>query len=146
AFPGGGACAWICFINLPVGVVAVALAIRLLPSLKPERRERMDVLGVVLLSGGLAVFLYGLAEVGRRGSLTAAVPVTALMVGLALVGAFVWHALRSDNPLLDVRLFAQRNFGAAAATNLLLGVALFRVALLLPLYFQIVRARRPRAT
>ena len=146
AILAGASWRWIFFINLPIGVVAIALAIRLLPSLKPERRERLDVLGVVLLSGGLAVFLYGLAEVGRRGSLTAAVPVTALTVGLALVGAFVWHALRSDNPLLDVRLFAQRNFGAAAVTNLLLGVALFGVVLLLPLYFQIVRGRGPLAT
>ena len=53
-------------------------------------------------------------------------------VSLALVAGFVWHALRTEDPLLDGRLFAQRGFGSAAATNFLLGVALFGVALLLP--------------
>jgi EmrB/QacA subfamily drug resistance transporter len=146
AILAGASWRWIFFINLPVGALAIALAIRLLPSVKPERRERLDALGLVLLSGGLAIFLYGLAEVGRRGSITAAVPATALAVGLALVAGFVWHALRTEDPLLDVRLFAQRGFGSAAATNFLLGVALFGVALLLPLYFQIVRGRGPLAT
>ncbi|MFD0345343.1 MFS transporter [Kitasatospora aburaviensis] len=59
---------------------------------------------------------------------------------------FVVHALRAPNPLIDVRLFARRGFGAAAATNLVLGTALFGVALLLPLYFQLVRGLTPLET
>ena len=51
-----------------------------------------------------------------------------LLAGLALVALFVWHALRTAHPLIDVRLFTQRGFATAAATNLVLGVALFGVA------------------
>jgi MFS family permease len=90
--------------------------------------------------------VYGLAEVGQSGSVVAAVPLTGLVAGLGLVSLFVGHALRREGALIDVRLFARRGFGVAAATNLVLGVALFGVALLLPLYFQIVRGRTPLQT
>lgn len=137
---------WIFFVNLPVGAVALALAVVLLPSLPHRSRQRLDALGLVLLSGGTAVFIYGLAQAGAHGTLGAPAPLIALLLGAGLVGTFVGHALRAPAPLLDVRLFARRGFGTAAATNLVLGVALFGVALLLPLYFQIVRGRGPLAT
>jgi EmrB/QacA subfamily drug resistance transporter len=137
---------WIFFVNLPVGAVALALAARLLPSEPPGRAPRLDGLGLALLSGGLAVLVYGLAQVGQRGSIDAAVPLAALAGGAVLLALFVVHALTSTDPLLDVRLFARRGFAAAAATNLVLGVALFGVALLLPLYFELVRGRSPLQT
>jgi EmrB/QacA subfamily drug resistance transporter len=137
---------WIFFVNLPVAAVAFLLAIKRLPRVPPRGDERLDVLGAVLLPGGIALFLWGLADVGRHGTLTVGRPVALLLVGLALVASFVVHALRTSNPLLDVRLFAKRGFGAAAATNLTLGIALFGVALLLPLYFQILRGRTPLET
>jgi EmrB/QacA subfamily drug resistance transporter len=146
AIIGAASWRWIFFVNLPVGVAAFLLAVRLLPSVQSRREERLDVRGVALLSGGLALFLYGLAEVGAHGTFRAPVPLTALAAGLALVAGFVLHALRASNPLIDVRLFARRGFATAAATNLVLGVALFGVALLLPLYFQIVRERTPLET
>jgi MFS family permease len=69
-----------------------------------------------------------------------------MLAGVCLVAAFVFYARRTEAPLLDVRLFAQRGFGSAAATNFVLGISLFGVALLLALYFQIVRGRGPLAT
>ncbi len=137
---------WIFFVNLPVSAVAFLLAIKLLPRVPRRGEHKLDLLGAILLPSGIALFLWGLAEVGAQGTLTAATPLTALLVGLALVASFVTHALRSANPLLDVRLFARRRFAAAAATNLTLGVALFGVALLLPLYFQLIRGRSPLET
>ena len=137
---------WIFFVNLPVSAVAFLLAIRLLPR-PPRRAERkLDLLGAILLPIGIASFLWGLAELGQKATLTAWAPLTALLVGLALVVGFVVHALRSPDPLIDVRLFRRRGFASAAATNLMLGVALFGVALLLPLYFQIIRERSPLET
>ena len=146
AIVGAASWRWIFFVNLPVGVLAVALAVRLLPAVPPRRQERLDALGLGLLSGGIAVFLYGLAEIARTGSIADPASLPALLGGIALVAAFGWHALRTENPLLDLRLFVHRGFAAAAATNLVLGVALFGVALLLPLYFQIVRGRGPLET
>jgi EmrB/QacA subfamily drug resistance transporter len=137
---------WIFFVNLPVAAVAFALAMKLLPRVPPRGGQPLDALGAILLPGGIALFLWGLAEVGRNGTLAAGWPPTALLVGIVSVAAFVVHALRTSNPLIDVRLFGKRGFAAAAGTNLLLGIALFGVALLLPLYFQIIRGRTPLET
>src|ERR671930_2271062 len=65
---------WIFFVNLPVAAVAFLLAIKLLPSAPGRGQERLDALGAVLLPGGTALFLWGLAEVGQTGTLTAAWP------------------------------------------------------------------------
>jgi EmrB/QacA subfamily drug resistance transporter len=146
AIVGGASWRWIFFVNLPVGAVALALAVWLLPSAPRRQGERLDALGLVLLSGGIALFLYGLAEVGTRGTIADPTPLAAVLTGLSLVAAFCWHALRISNPLIDLHLFASRGFATAAAANLVLGIALFGVALLLPLYFQIVRGRDPLET
>jgi EmrB/QacA subfamily drug resistance transporter len=143
---GAASWRWIFFVNLPVGALAILLAVRLLPPTPRRRSHGLDALGLALLSGGIAIFVYGLAEVGQKGRATAALPLGMLLAGATLIALFVVHALRGRNPLLDVRLFARRGFGTAAATNLVLGVALFGVALLLPLYFQIVRGESPLRT
>jgi EmrB/QacA subfamily drug resistance transporter len=140
---------WIFFVNLPVGVAALALAWWLLPAgpaAPAGRRAPLDTRGLVLASGGIAALLYGLGRVGSGGAGHAVLPAVAIVTGLAALAAFGIHALRAQHPLIDVRLFARRGFAAAALTNLVLGMALFGVALLLPLYFEIVRGRTPLQT
>jgi MFS family permease len=107
-----------------------------------RRPAKLDLAGLALLSGGIAVFLYGLAKAGDGGM----APVAAMAAGLALVAAFCWYALRAREPLLDIRLLRRRGFAAATAANLVLGIALFGVALLLPLYLEIIRGRTPLQT
>ena len=137
---------WIFFVNLPVGALALALALWLLPSVPPRPTERLDTLGLALLSGGIVLFVYGLATMGSSGTVSDPTALAAMAAGLVLVGGFWWHALRASNPLIDVRLFAQRGFATAAVATLVLGVALFGAMLLLPLYFQIVRGQSPLDT
>jgi EmrB/QacA subfamily drug resistance transporter len=146
AIVGSASWRWIFLVNLPVGAVALALAWRLLPSVPARRRVRLDTRGLVLLSGGIAVFLYGLARIGSGGAIGGPLPLAAIAAGLALVAAFGIHAVRAPHPLIDVRLFTRRGFSSAALTNLVLGIALFGVALLLPLYFEIIRGRTPLQT
>ena len=135
---------WIFFINLPVGVAAVVAAQRLLPAAKPQLGQRLDLRGLALLSPGIAILLYGLAEAGNHGGFGNARTIAAASIGLALVGSFVWHAgVRGKDALIDPSLFVRRGFAAAAATNLLLGIALFGSLILLPLYYQLVRHESP---
>jgi EmrB/QacA subfamily drug resistance transporter len=136
---------WIFFVNLPVGAIAWALAAWLLPAVPGRRGTPLDVRGLVLLSGGIALFLYGLAEV-TSGAIGGPVPLAAIAAGLASAAAFCIHAVRTPRPLIDLRLFRRRGFVAASLTNLVLGIALFGVALLLPLYFELVRGRTPLET
>src|SRR5215471_9695861 len=137
----GASWRWIFFVNVPVGAAALALALWLLPD-TPRRPAKLDLPGLALLSGGIAVFLYGLAKIGDGGT----VPMAAMVAGLALVAGFCWYALRARQPLLDIRLLRRRGFAAGAAANLMLGIALFGIALLLPLYLEIIRGRTPLQT
>ena len=130
---------WIFFINIPVGIVTVALAWKLLPIGRAEAAGKLDVPGLVLLATGLPALTYGLAKAGSGagfGSVQALGPIAA---GIVLTGVFVFHSLRSENPLLNVRLYANRAFAAASATTFFLGASLFGAMILLPLYFQVVR-------
>jgi EmrB/QacA subfamily drug resistance transporter len=130
---------WIFFINIPIGIAALLLSLRVLPRDETSRHERFDALGLGLLSPGLALFIYGLAKSsGGNGFASSEVLVPGL-IGVALLVAFVLHALRTTDPLIDVRLFTNRTFAAASATLVLFAIAVFGSFLLLPLYFQTVR-------
>ena len=138
---------WIFFVNLPIAVAAIVLAWRLLPEAAPRLGRRLDVLGLALLAPGIAIFLYGMSQASAAGGFGGPRTLTGVVLGLALVAAFAWHAWRrGDASLLDIRLFARRGFAAAAGTNLLVGIALFGALILLPLYFQLVRGETPLAT
>jgi EmrB/QacA subfamily drug resistance transporter len=146
ALVAAGSWRWIFVVNAPVGVVALVMAIRLLPATPGSRDAQLDRRGLMLLPTGLAALVYGLADASAHGSLLATRPALAALIGVALVSLYVGHALRSTRALVDVRLFARRGFASAAATNLVLGIALFAVMLLLPLYLQGVRGLSPLHT
>jgi EmrB/QacA subfamily drug resistance transporter len=138
---------WIFYVNLPVGLVALAFAWRLLPSQAPRRGKRLDALGLALLSPGLAIFVYGMSEAGAGGGFGTGRVVGGIAVGLTLVALFVAHAWRrGSDALIDVSLFARRGFAAAAGATLFIGIALFGALLMLPLYYQLVRGESPLAT
>ena len=138
---------WIFFVNLPVGMLAVLLALRLLPEAVPRLGRRLDLRGLVVLSPGLAIFVYGMSEAAGAGGFGSGRTIAGIAVGLALVGLFAVHALRRGaDALIDVSLFARRGFAAAAGTNLFVGIALFGALILLPLYYQVVRGESPLAT
>jgi EmrB/QacA subfamily drug resistance transporter len=151
AIIGAASWRWIFFINLPVGLAAVVAALRLLPAGSgsgpgagsrsgARGGPRLDVRGLLLLSPGIAVFLYGMSEAGGHGGFGSPRTSVAVLAGLALIGLFFWHAaVRGGRALIDVSLLRRRGFGAAAAVNLLLMVALFGSLILIPLYYQQVR-------
>ena len=141
AIIGAASWRWIFFINLPVGLAAVVAALRLLPAGSGARGGlRLDVRGLLLLSPGIAVFLYGMSEAGGHGGFGSPRTSVLVLAGLALIGLFFWHAVaRGGHALIDVSLLRRRGFGAAAAVNLLLMVALFGSLILIPLYYQQVR-------
>ncbi len=130
---------WIFFINVPIGILALASAQRILPRDVPEREQRLDYPGLLLLSPGLALFIYGLAESNSAGGFASAQVLLPMLVGLALLGGFCWHALRTAQPLIDLRLFANRAFATSSMTLVLVAISVFGTFLLLPLYFQAVR-------
>ena len=131
---------WIFYVNVPVGALAVAAGLRALPAPAAGGAARpLDVRGLALMVTGLPLLTYGLAEVGTTGGVGSAKVLVPCLAGLALIGAFAWHALRARAPLLELRLYRRATFSSASATMFLLGAALFGGMILLPLYWQQVR-------
>ena len=129
---------WIFFINLPIGIVAFILALIVLEPDQPQPAHRLDWVGMLLLSPGLAVFIFGLAESSTYGfgSVRSWGPTLA---GVVLIAAWFIHSWRTPNPLIDLRTFAHTRAGAAAGTFLLFAISVFGTMLLVPLYYQAVR-------
>jgi EmrB/QacA subfamily drug resistance transporter len=132
---------WIFFVNIPIGIVAVAAAVRVLPSTSAKRgvAGSLDALGLVLMTTGSVLLTYGLAEVGSTGSFTAAQVLIPCAAGVALIVGFVLHALRVPRPLLDIRLYKKTTFASASFAMFCLGAALFGGMILLPYYWQAIR-------
>jgi EmrB/QacA subfamily drug resistance transporter len=130
---------WIFFINVPIGILALILSARILPRDVPAHEQRLDFVDLLLLSPGLALLIYGLAETNSAGGFGAAKVLGPLLAGVALLAGFVWHALRARDPLVDLRLFRDRTFATSSLTLILVAISVFGTFLLLPLYFQAVR-------
>jgi EmrB/QacA subfamily drug resistance transporter len=134
---------WIFYINVPIGIITLILSARYLSEREPTVRTSFDGLGFCLLSPGLAALVYALSEVGVTGSFTSTPVVVSFVLGLGLMTAFVLHALRIPNPLLQLRLFKNRNFTIANICMFIMGATLFGSMFLLPLYYQIARGQSP---
>ena len=130
---------WIFLINVPIGIIAFAAAFFILPSDKPTPSESFDFLGMLMLSPGLALFLFGVSSIPAMGTVASARVLIPAAIGLVLVALFVPHALRAKHPLIDLHLFRNRNLTVAVITMTLFCIAFFGAGLLFPSYFLQVR-------
>jgi EmrB/QacA subfamily drug resistance transporter len=138
---------WIFFVNLPFGLVAVPLALWLLPRAQsagaPPAGSRLpDVPGLLLISAGLVAATYGLASAGSQ-TIRVVLPIVA---GVVLLAVFVVRSARIARPLLDVRLYKNQAYAASSLVNFALGATVFGAMILMPLYYQSVRHLDPVAT
>ena len=134
---------WIFFVNVPVGLLAIAFAWKVLPPDAPTTQRRLDLIGLALLSPGLALLLSGLVGLayGDREA-----PFS-LAASVALIAGYVGHAVRKPaEALIDLRLFRGRIFRAAAATQFLSHAINFGGQFMMPLYFLQVRDLSPGQT
>jgi EmrB/QacA subfamily drug resistance transporter len=137
---------WIFYINLPLGILALVMSLRILPTDVPAPAHKLDWLGLGLLSPGLALIIYGLAQSSTAGGFGHAKVLVPALVGLALFAGFVRHALRAETPLIDLKLFQNRTFAASSITLMLMIISVFGGMLLLPLYLQAVRGESAMST
>jgi MFS transporter, DHA2 family, multidrug resistance protein len=125
-------------INLPVVALAFIAVTILLPETRSRIRQRIDVIGVALSSGGLALLTYGVINAGERGSSDSAALVEMVGGGLALTAFVLWER-RVAAPLVDLRLFQARAFTWGAILSSFVSFAMFGLLFAAPLYFQVVR-------
>jgi EmrB/QacA subfamily drug resistance transporter len=121
---------WVFYVNLPVGVFAVAAAAWFLPGDElPADRRPFDLLGFLLLSPGLVALLYGLERATRGHGLGP------LVAGATLLAGFIVHARRArSSALIDLQLFESGLFANAAVTQFLSNGMLYANQFLVPLY------------
>ena len=130
---------WIFFINVPVGIIALILGAKVIPATMPhDKPAGFDKAGALLIFTGLAALLFAVSEGQTLGWNSPAI-IGALALAIITLGYFVWHELKAADPLLELRLFKNRNF---LFTNLIMSLVFFSFAginYLLPFYLQYVK-------
>jgi EmrB/QacA subfamily drug resistance transporter len=132
---------WIFFVNVPVGIVATFLAVRLLSSSK-GRPQHFDVGGAVLLGVGLGLLTLGLSF-GQEWGWTSLPLLASLLVAVCALVALVVLERRVDQPNIDLKLITCRPFAAAVISLILSFLGLFAVGFLMPFYFENQRGFSP---
>jgi EmrB/QacA subfamily drug resistance transporter len=132
---------WIFWLNVPIGAALVPLARRQLAESFGEA-QRLDVRGLLLASSGLFGVVYGLVRSQSIGWGAAEVLIP-LAVGVALVVAFIRHELRTEEPMLPMRFFADRGFAVTNVVSLAMYFGMFGSIFFLSQFLQNVLGNTP---
>jgi EmrB/QacA subfamily drug resistance transporter len=136
---------WIFYINVPVGLAALALTPLLLTESRDARVKTFDAAGAVLVTGGLVTLVYAITQANSYG--WGSFETIGLFVGAgALLAAFVAWESRVKEPLMPFSIFRVRTVSAANIAGLILGTVTFSMFLMLTLYMQQVLGYSPMKT
>jgi EmrB/QacA subfamily drug resistance transporter len=134
---------WIFLINVPIGAVALVYASFALAKDSPQPSESFDFVGMLMMSPGLALFLYGVSSIPGEGGFGHTKVLLPGLAGLALMAAFVRYSFIPRHPLLDLRLFRNRNLTVSVTTMFIFAAAFFGGLLLVPQFLQQVQGESP---
>jgi EmrB/QacA subfamily drug resistance transporter len=135
---------WVLFVNVPIGLVVIALTLRVLPE-TPRRTGRFDIAGALTSTVGMGALVYGFvhaATAGWHGTET----LVAFGLGVVLLAAFVFIELRASSPITPLRLFADRSRSASYLARLLLVAGMMGMFFFLTQFLQGVLGYSPLKT
>ncbi|MBV9944037.1 MAG: DHA2 family efflux MFS transporter permease subunit [Solirubrobacterales bacterium] len=135
---------WIFWINVPIGLVSVLLGLRVLPETHGAP-ERLDLVGVVLVTAGVVALVWSLTRANNVGWTSAQI-IGGLAGGSVLLAAFLWWERRATEPIVPLRLFASREFAIGNLTTYFLHGATFAAAFFITQEFQLAREYSPLGT
>lgn len=132
---------WVFYVNIPICTAALILAIWHLPKdSAPTKTQKLDVIGLLLLTPPIILVIYGLTLVSDYKGFFNQHVMLPIGVGIIMLILFCMHALKKkSNAIINILLFKNRSFTASSCLLFLLGLTTFGGMLLLPLYFQQVR-------
>ncbi|MEK4670073.1 MDR family MFS transporter [Niallia sp. FSL R7-0271] len=133
---------WIFYINVPVGLLALFMAGRYLPKVKPRNNSKLDLVGAILAPITFASLVFAVHQAGERGW-SNSWTIGSLVCGILFLAIFIWHELRQKSPLLELRVFRSRAFVHGIIVAWLNQIALFGSILLFPLFLQQVKGLSP---
>lgn len=133
---------WIFLVNVPVGIVATLISLGCVPATKPRGKQRFDYVGAITMFISLLALLLGLTF-GQELGFTAT-PILALLgVWLLFLALFLTAELRSDQPMVDLRLFRNTEFSISLITGFITFVLIAGVMFLTPFYLENVLGYDP---
>jgi EmrB/QacA subfamily drug resistance transporter len=135
---------WCLLVNIPVALIAIALALAFVPESKAHGNTKYDVPGAITATLGLASLVYGFTQAAEQGQGWDSGKTWGFIIaGVVLLGLFVFIESRAKNPLLPLRIVADRTRGGAFLSSALIGAALFGSFFFLTYYFQLVLGYTP---
>jgi MFS transporter, DHA2 family, multidrug resistance protein len=131
---------WIFYINIPFGMLALALTMSFIQDSRHQTRaERIDFVGLGLLAAGIGA-LQVMLERGERLDWFASPSVRLLaLTSVVSLITFIWHELRTEQPVVDLRILKSRQLAVGVLFGLVLGVCLYATVFVLPVYLQNIR-------
>ena len=133
---------WIFLVNLPLGLVAVLVGAWKLPATGYSERRPFDKVGWVLGTFGLVLAVLAVSE-GARWGWTSYGTVITFVVGVVMLGWFTVHELRTPHPMLEMRMFSERQFSLSMSVLFLVTAAQFGRLVFIPLELQALRGYTP---
>ncbi len=127
---------WIFYVNVPFGLLGVAMALRYVREVKGDASTRFDFRGFFMVGIGLALLQYGMENIGRP-MIAAPAIAAVLLAALVLLAAFFRHARTVAAPAVDLTLFRQRSFRIGTLMGGICRLGLNGVPYLLPLMLQV---------
>jgi len=127
---------WIFWINIPFGILGIALASRFMPRLVSASVPKLDLTGFLLVGLGLGATIFGLTTVSRSIMPPLVAPVLTV-TGIILLGIYVIHARRIPNAILDLRLLKIETFRSSVLGGSLFRIGAGAIPFLLPLLLQV---------
>jgi EmrB/QacA subfamily drug resistance transporter len=134
---------WVFYVNIPIGIVALAVVSRYLNIPHVRKNHKVDYLGAGLLVLGVTSLLL-VAEQGRDWGWGSGLALTCYVAGALLLAAFVWQERHEgDEAILPLKMFNSPVFSVASLLNFIIGMGMFGGIICLPLYMQIVKGYSP---
>jgi EmrB/QacA subfamily drug resistance transporter len=134
---------WVFLVNVPIGIISLALVMRTLHLPHTRRDHRIDYPGAAALVVALVPLLI-VAEQGREWGWTSGRSIVSYVVGaIGIVAFLLAERAYGDEALLPLRLFRGRTFGIGSVLNFIVGLGMFGGIAMLPLYLQIVKGKTP---
>ncbi len=133
---------WTLLVNVPIAIVAVALAVPYVKESRATGDTKYDVPGAIFATAGLVSLVYGITQANTAGW-NGTTTLSFIGLGLLLLAIFLFIETRTSHPLLPLRILANRNRGGAYLASFFVGIGLFAMFLFLTYFFQAVLGYTP---
>jgi len=136
---------WIFFINVPIALLVMVVAMRFVPKSLPQDKQRVDAAGAVTVTGSLMSLVYALAQAAQKGW-GSGITLGAFAASIVLMAAFITNELRVRHPLIRLNILKRRSVSSGVIMQLLMPAALFGMFFYLSIYLQQILHYSPTKT